>query len=208
MVLEFIIQWVVDAISYTGYLGVFLFMALESALIPIPSEVIMPFSGYLVFAGRFGFWEVVLAGALGNLVGSWVAYWAGAKGGRHIVLRFHGQRGMEHLKVAEKWFERYGDVTAFFSRLMPVVRTFISFPAGVGKMNFKRFSIYTFVGSFIWSAVLTYIGFVLGNRWEEIMGFFRQFEVAIILVLIVAAIYWFKGNNKKANKNPFHRKPR
>ncbi len=200
MVLELVIQWVVDAISYTGYFGVFFLMALESALIPIPSEVIMPFSGYLVFAGRFGFWEVVLAGALGNLVGSWIAYWAGAKGGRRIILRFHGHRGMEHLKTAEKWFERYGDITAFFSRLLPVVRTFISFPAGVGKMNFKRFSIYTFVGSFIWSALLTYIGFILGSRWEEIMGFFRQFEVAVILVLILSAIYLFRNNKKEIRR--------
>ncbi|MBI4015441.1 MAG: DedA family protein [Candidatus Aenigmarchaeota archaeon] len=181
MVLEFIVNWALESIAASGYMGVFLLMVLESALMPVPSEVVMPFAGFAAYQGKLDFWTVVLAGGLGNLIGSWIAYWAGLHGGR----RFLGKYGhyflikMDHLDLAENWFTKYGKSTAFFSRLMPVVRTFISLPAGIGKMNFTQFSFYTVTGSMIWSALLTYIGFYLGPSWESILSIFHELDIVV-----------------------------
>ncbi len=195
MVLVEIINWIVNFISATGYAGVFFLMALESANIPVPSEVIMPFAGYLVFLKKFGFIEMVLAGALGNLFGSIISYYIGLKGGRPFIDRY-GKYLFLHKKdmgLAERWFQKYGELTIFFSRVLPVVRTFISVPAGIGEMDVKKFIAYTFIGSLIWSAVLAYIGFSLGPNWNSILGFFQQFEIIIIAVgVIVAAVYFWR----------------
>ncbi len=187
------------------WLGVVIMMAIESACIPLPSEIIMPFAGdYLINGG--GDWVGILLagfyGALGCTIGSILAYWVGAKGGRPIVEKYgkYVLINKHHLHTADKWFEKHGEATAFFSRLIPVVRTFISFPAGVARMNFAKFVIYTFLGSFPWSAGLAWAGAVWSPR--EIRNALRPFDIPIILV-ILALIAWFVirtlRNRRQAN---------
>lgn len=194
--MEFLAAWITNFISQVGYQGIFLLMLLESACIPIPSEVTMPFAGFLSSTERFNFWLVVLVGAGGNLVGSWLAYFFGWWG-QDPVVRASVRRWGKYILIseadltqAEKWFNRYGDPIIFFSRILPVVRTFISLPAGIAKMNFFKFTIYTFLGSFIWSYILTKIGFTLGENWTVLEKYFRQFEFVIFGFLFVVG-FWF-----------------
>lgn len=177
-------------------------MTLESALIPIPSEVTMPFSGSLVSSGQFNFWIVVLIGASGNLFGSLLAYLLGAWGQEAVVrkvIRKWGkyvlvsEREYEH---SESWFRKHGEAIVFTSRLLPVVRTFISLPAGISKMKLKKFIVYTLVGSLLWSALLTYIGVMLGNNWSTIGGIFHKFDIFISLALIFVFIWYFRRKLK------------
>lgn len=176
-----------------GWLGVVVMMAIESAMIPLPSEVILPLAGQYLVRSPDNWSGVMLAGLFGGLgctIGSIIGYWIGSIGGRpilekygkYVLIRAH------HLNLAEEWFAKYGEATAFFSRLLPVVRTFISFPAGVARMNFVRFIIYTFLGSFIWSAALAWAGAMWQPR--AIREALRPFDIPIILV-ILALIAWF-----------------
>ncbi len=190
--LEVIVNWIVNAIDVTGYLGVFILMLLESALIPIPSEIIMPFAGYLVFTGRFGFWMTVIAGTLGNLAGSLIAYWIGVSGGRKFVSRYGRFLfiSKHDMKRSERLFKKYGDPIIFFSRLMPAVRTFISLPAGFAKMDLKKFVVYTTIGSFFWSILLCWIGVRMGASWESLMSIFRRFDIIILVIAIILFYIW------------------
>lgn len=191
-ILEFIARFIVSFISHSGYFGIMLLMAIESACIPLPSEVIMPFSGYLVFTGRFRLAWVAVAGALGCNLGSALAYYIGALGGRPLAEKY-GRLVLvsrHDLDRADRWFARYGDGTVFFSRLLPVVRTFIALPAGIARMDFVRFNLYTFLGSLPWCLVLAYAGLKLGARWTILRDYFHRFDAAIAL-LILAAIAWF-----------------
>ena len=183
---------IVSVISSTGYAGVVALMAIESACIPLPSEVIMPFSGYLVLTGRFKLLWVAIAGALGCNVGSAIAYYVGALGGRPLAERYGRYLLVSRLDLdrADRWFARYGDGTVFFARLLPVIRTFIALPAGIARMNFLRFNIYTFAGSLPWCLVLAYAGVRLGARWEILRDYFHRFD-ALIGVLLLAALVWF-----------------
>lgn len=167
-------------------------MALESACIPVPSEIIMPFSGFLVAQGHFNIWIVGFLGAVGNLIGSIVAYEVGLYGGRPFVEKYGKYFLISHrdLNLADRWFLKHGQGTVFFSRLLPVVRTFISLPAGVARMDFKKFCFYTFLGALPWSYALTYAGVVLGHNWSGIRVYFEKFEI-IIGILIVAFIVWW-----------------
>ena len=191
-----IVSWlaslIINIISSAGYLGIFFLMLLESACIPIPSEVIMPFSGYLVFTGRFMIWQVVFWGALGNLVGSALAYWVGLYGGRPLVEKYGKYILVSNrdLETADKWFLKYGQKAVFFSRLLPVVRTFISLPAGIAKMDFKKFSFYTFAGSLPWSFALAYVGLKTGENWVGIRVYFEKFDYIIATALILAILWW------------------
>ena len=183
-------DFVINTLTALGYFGIVLLMAIESACIPLPSEIIMPFSGFLVAQGKFVLWGVALAGAVGCTIGSTVAYVVGALGGRRLALRY-GKFILlsEHdMDIADRWFDRFGEVTVFFTRLMPVVRTFISLPAGIARMPFVRFLIYSFVGSLIWSAFLAYIGLQLGAHWDQLKPIFRKFDIlfAVIIVLLIA----------------------
>lgn len=175
-----------------GYWGIFVGMIIESSCIPLPSEAIMLFGGFMVAAGLLNFWAVVTAGVLGNLVGSVITYWVGASGGRSFLLKYgrYVLINTEHLEKAERWFERYGDWTVFFTRNMPVIRTFISLPAGIARMNFPRFFIYTLVGCIPWNIALTYAGFKLGENWHLIEPYFRPVSYTILAVLI-AGVIWF-----------------
>ncbi len=191
-VLTFLASFIINTISATGYFGITALMALESACIPIPSEVIMPFSGFLVSSGEFNFWWVVVWGALGNLIGSLIAYGIGAAGGRPLIERYGKYILISHhdLNLADRWFRKYGQATVFFSRLLPIVRTFISFPAGISRMNLKKFSIYTLAGSLPWSFALAYAGLALGKNWESLEMYFREFQWVIAGLIILGIIWW------------------
>lgn len=190
--LQSIAGLIIAVISSTGYAGIALLMAIESACIPLPSEVIMPFSGYLVFAGRFKLLWVAVAGAIGCNLGSAVAYYVGALGGRPLAEKY-GRFVLvsrHDLDRADHWFARYGNATIFFARLLPVVRTFIALPAGIARMNFWQFNLYTFAGSLPWCLVLAYAGLKLGARWEILRDYFHRFDTVIGIVIAAAAV-WF-----------------
>ena len=184
--------FIVNTISAWGLGGVVALMAIESANIPLPSEVIMPFSGFVASAGRFSVFEAAIAGGLGCLIGSLFSYWLGAVGGRPLIEKYGKYILISHhdLDIADRWFKKYGAEAAFFGRLLPVVRTFISFPAGIARTNIVKFSIYTFVGSVIWSYLLALIGFKLGENWEILRSYFRGADI-IILIVIIAGIAWW-----------------
>lgn len=184
--------FIIGTISLLGYGGIVLLMAIESACIPLPSEIIMPFSGYLVSTGEMNLWLVALAGAVGCVLGSLVAYFAGAWGGRPLVEKYGKYILISYhdLDLADRWFQRYGDITIFIGRLLPVIRTFIAFPAGVARMNLWRFSLYTFIGSFLWSIGLAWVGMKLGDNWNTLGVYFHRFEVAIGIVLFLG-IAWY-----------------
>ena len=201
-ILKPIIDFVISIISGLGYPGIFLLMILESALIPIPSEIIMPFSGFLVSKGTFDPISVVLAGTFGNLVGSILTYYLGIKAGRAFILKY-GKYILfkkSHLEFTEELFEKYGDKISFFCRLLPAVRTYISLPCGVGKANFVKFSIYTFLGSLIWNSMLTYVGILLGNNWKNIDKYAIYLDIVAACV-IVGFIIWFVVKVRRRNKS-------
>jgi membrane protein DedA with SNARE-associated domain len=187
------VEYVYDAI---GWPGVVVMMAIESACIPLPSEIIMPLAGWFLIEdrGRGEEWLLLAAffGALGNLIGSLTAYGVGAWGGRPLLLRFgrYVLISREEIERAEHWFARYGDRAVFISRVLPVVRTFISLPAGVARMNVWRFSILSFVGSFPWSLGLAWAGFLLGENWERIRDWMRPADIPILIVL-GALVAWY-----------------
>ncbi len=191
-IIEILAKFIIDTISSSGYLGIVILMGIESACIPLPSEIIMPFSGYLVFRGDFELFRTGLAGAFGCLVGSVPAYYLGLYGGRPLVEKYGKYVLISHrdLDLADRWFERYGDWAIFFSRLLPVVRTFISFPAGVARMNFTRFVIYTLIGSFPWCLGLAYIGMKLGENWDTLGVYFHEFDIVIGILIAMGALYY------------------
>ncbi|MEJ2441402.1 MAG: DedA family protein [Patescibacteria group bacterium] len=179
-----------------GLLAIFVLMTAESALIPIPSEVTMPFAGFLAGRGVMNFWLAILVGASGNLFGSWLAYWLGHVKGEdwvRLAIKKWGKwlliREAEFDK-AKSWFHTKGQWVAFGSRLLPVVRTFISLPAGIAKMNLPLFSALTFIGSLVWSTFLAYLGLKLGQNWQAIEPYFRKFQVIIIGLGIAAVILY------------------
>lgn len=204
-IIAFLAQQIVEFIRGSGYVGIFILMAFESANIPIPSEIIMPFSGFLVSQGNFSLIAVIIVGALGNLFGSIASYFLASfiVKNRHKVGILKVLISDEFLERANIFFERYGNISVFFSRVLPVIRTFISLPAGLGKMNFTKFCTLTFIGSLIWSAVLAFMGWILGNNWNILEPFFRKFDVVIVAAIIAAGVYWFihhfKGLPRKIN---------
>ncbi len=191
-ILEALAAFVIYVISQMGLPGIVLLMAIESACIPLPSEVIMPFSGYLVFLGKYSLWSVGLAGAFGCVVGSVPAYYLGMYGGRPLIEKYgkYILMSLHDLDMADRWFDRHGEATVFFARLLPVIRTFIAFPAGVARMEMKRFIAYTFAGSLPWCLGLAYIGMVMGEQWPTLRGYFHKFDL-LIGAVIVAGIVWY-----------------
>ncbi len=179
-----------------GWPGVVFLMGIESAAIPFPSELIMPLAGWLLIEAKGdSAWMLGMAafyGALGNLLGSWVAYYISLKGGRPL-LRKYGKYVLvtqHEVERAEEWFQKYGELAVFVSRLLPVVRTFISVPAGIARMNIWRFSFYTFVGSYPWSLGLAYGGYKLGENWEDLREVMRPFDFPIAGIIIIV-VGWF-----------------
>ena len=189
--------------------GVVVMMAIESAAIPLPSEIIMPLAGWMLVKDRgLGVPWLLLAafcGALGNLLGSLLGYYVGAWGGRPLVLRYGRYLLISHhdLDLADRWFDRYGQWTVFFSRLLPVVRTFISVPAGVARMPIWQFSAYTFAGSFPWSLGLAWAGFLLGENWEDIRNWMRPADIPIVVVaLLLIGLYVYRHVRRAWTEEP------
>ncbi len=187
-------------IATYGYLAVFLLMVLESACVPIPSEVTMLFGGALATAPvlapgqRLSLLLVGLVGTFGNLVGSWIAYGVGYAGGRPLIDRWGRYLLFRPHEIdrAHDWFERYGHETVFVGRLLPIVRTFISLPAGVARMRFWKFSLYTLLGCLPWSFALAFLGSKLGERWDEVERVVRPFSWAIAIALLLAIAWWVR----------------
>jgi len=188
---EWLSNLVIAWIDASGYWGVFLTMAVESACIPFPSEVIMPFAGFVVSEGKMALWAITLAGALGNLAGSIVAYLVGAFGGRPFLERYGKYLLVSHKKLewADSWFNRYGSKAVFFSRMLPVIRTFISLPAGIARMNFLKFVVYTLIGAVPWCLLLGYIGVLLGPQWERIKPYFHILDILVAIAVVGAVVY-------------------
>ena len=194
-ILPYLIHFVTQVIGSLGYAGIAALMGIESACVPLPSEIIMPFAGYLVYTGRFSLFWAATAGAIGCNLGSVVAYWVGAAGGRPLVVRYGRWILMSHhdLDRMTRFFEKYGTITVLLGRLLPVIRTFIAFPAGVARMPQLRFHIYTFIGSWPWCFGLAYVGMKLGEKWHTDPRFeqaFHRFHLVVELGLL-AAIIWF-----------------
>lgn len=200
-ILTFFVPWITAIISHIGYPGVALLMAIESACVPLPSEIIMPFAGYLVYTGRFSLFWVATAGAIGCNLGSAVAYWIGAYGGRPLVERYGSYILLDRrdLDRTTKFFMRFGPITVLLARMLPVVRTFIALPAGIARMPQLKFHIYTFVGSWPWCFVLAYAGMKLGNAWNtdpRLKHILHESDAAVLL-LLVAGISWFIWSHRK-----------
>jgi membrane protein DedA with SNARE-associated domain len=204
-IIEFLSGIIVATISLLGYSGIVLLMAIESACIPLPSEIIMPFSGYLVSTGQMNLWLVGLAGAVGCVLGSLVAYWGGSKGGRPLIEKYgrYVLVSRHDLDLADRWFANYGEIIVFVSRLLPAIRTFIAFPAGVARMNLKRFVIYTFAGSLPWCLGLAYVGQKLGEKWNQddtLKTWFHRFDFVIGIVGVLLAAWWIWRHIKHLRK--------
>ena len=198
-----LINFITSTISGFGYGGVFLLMVAESALIPIPSEVIMPFSGYLVSTGEFNVVYVILAGSVGNLAGSLIAYYAGSQLGREFILRYgkYVLLKKSHLELTETYFSKYGDRSIFIGRLLPAVRTYISLPAGLARMNTRKFIVYTLIGSIIWNSGLTYIGIQLGQNWKTILEYSDYIDIAVVISVIVVIVLFVRSARKSTRKS-------
>ncbi|HEV8601246.1 MAG TPA: DedA family protein [Patescibacteria group bacterium] len=201
MISHFILSlsaFITHTIDILGYLGVAILMAIESAGIPLPSEIIMPFSGFLVEQGRFTLFGLGLAGAGGSLVGSLLTYALGYFGGRRLIVKY-GRYILitEHdLLLTENFFKRFGKASSFFARVIPIIRTFISIPAGIGKVPLWPFMVYTFLGSFIWSYFLAYLGLKLGQNWQALETYFHKFDLLIGIIIALLVIFWIKRHFK------------
>lgn len=200
--IDLVVTLVINTVSAVGYLGVLILMTFESACIPIPSEIIMPFSGFLVSTGKFSLIWVTLAGASGNLIGATITYIIGYYGGRPFVLKYGKYFFIKEKEVhhAEKFFARWGDFAVFIARNLPIVRTFISLPAGVAEMNFPKFVLYSFIGSIPWCFALAYLGYLLGSNWMIIRKYGDILDIVVgigILIFIGKIVFdYFHNNNK------------
>jgi len=189
----------VDVVDAMGLPGVFLLMFAESACIPIPSEATMLFAGFNVSNGEYSLFAATAVGSLANLAGSWLAYWVGYVG-RVDILEKHGRKlhiKKSHLEWADRWFERHGDATVFFSRMLPIIRTFISLPAGVARMPFWRFSLLTFAGCVPWVLMLTFIGREAGDNWESWKDNLHYVDYAVVAAIVVGVVYLVVRNRRR-----------
>ena len=186
-----ILEFITQLISSWGYAGIFVTMTLESALIPIPSEVVIPFAGFLAYMGEMNIWLIVLVSSLANLTGSIIIYFVGMYLGRGFIERYgkYVLLNMEHLRMVENWFEKYGSLTVLFSRMLPLVRTVNALPAGIGKMNFPKFCIFTFIGSIPWNLALVLVGYKLKENWSILEKY--SLYIDILAVFIVAAVIFY-----------------
>jgi len=199
MLVEYVIEMITAAMSTGGYPILFILMALESMIAPVPSEVVMPFAGFLAAQGRFTFLGVALVSALASVFGSLVSYWVGILGGRRFILRFGKYLLLDegHLEWTEQWFRKQGEKTIFISRFIPVVRHLISIPAGIGRMDMKRFVLYTFAGAAIWNVFLAWLGVLLKERWELIHNYSTQIDIVVLGILAVLLGYFIYRHFKR-----------
>jgi membrane protein DedA with SNARE-associated domain len=205
-IVAFLVHFITSVIDAGGYAGVAALMGIESACIPLPSELIMPFAGYLVYLKHLNLFWTATAGAIGCNLGSLVAYWIGAKGGRPLVERYGRWVLMSHhdLDRMTYFFNKYGSITVLLGRLLPVVRTFIAFPAGIAKMPQGRFHLYTFVGSWPWCLALAYAGMKLGEGWNDPHSRFKEmyhrFDHVILALILVAGVWYVWTHIQRARK--------
>ena len=203
---ELIAQYATTIISNTGYPGLFIAMMLESMVFPLPSEAVMPFAGFLIHDGKFTLPLVIIASTLGSIVGSLLSYFIGKYGGKPFIDRF-GRfllLNREDLDATERFFTKYGEATIFFSRFIPVVRHLISIPAGTGRMNLIKFSIYTILGAGMWNTFLAVCGLHLRSRWESVMHYSHYIDIAVVVLLAAGLAYFVKKHlqrRKKATAN-------
>lgn len=186
-----LIDFATEVVGDLGLWGIFILMTPESALIPIPSEATMLFAGFSVSEGRYELWQAVAVGTIANVVGSWIAYALGYFG-RIDIIEKHGKKlhiKPEHIAWADRWFEKYGAATVFFSRMLPIIRTFISLPAGVAKMPFWKFTLYTALGCIPWILMLTYIGKTAGDNWEDWQEYLHYFDYLVAATIVVGGIW-------------------
>lgn len=201
-----IVNFAVDVVGELGLWGIFILMVPESALIPIPSEATMLFAGFNVAEGRYGLWEAVAVGTIANVIGSWIAYAIGYYG-RLDILEKHGKKlhiTPHHLELADRWFEKYGSVTVLVTRCMPIVRTFISLPAGVARMPFWRFTILTAIGCVPWMLMLTLIGKAAGDNWETWKDNLHYIDYAVAAGIVIGAAYLayrYMGRRRNGSAN-------
>jgi membrane protein DedA with SNARE-associated domain len=206
-IIDALVQWATHLIGAWGLPAVFFLMLLESACIPVPSEAIMPFAGFAVSEGTMTLLGITVAGVAGNVIGSWIAYWVGLYGGRpfidkygkYILLRHH------HVELAERWFAKYGAATVFFTRCLPIVRTFISLPAGIARMPFWKFTLYTLLGCIPWVFFLGWLGTRLGENWEKIRPYLHYADYAVVAALVVVVVWavwkWRRGRGSGGERD-------
>ena len=189
-IVQSVVDFVTETIGNHGVPAVFGLMTLESACIPVPSEVIQLFAGYLVSQHRMALVAAILAGTLGNVAGSWIAWGVGATGGREFIERYGRYLHVtpKRMELADRWFERYGNKVVFWSRMLPIVRTFISLPAGVARMPFGRFTLYTFLGALPWCTGLTLLGVQVGRNWQTWEARLKYFDYAVGAAIVVGAV--------------------
>jgi len=199
--------WIADFatnfIESAGYTGILVLMMLESMVAPVPSEAVMPFAGFAIYEGTLNWPGVILFSTIGSIIGSLIGYWMGAKGGRPLVEKWGKYLLLDKhdLDVTEKWFKKRGDITVFVCRFIPLVRHVISIPAGMGRMNLMRFSIYTVIGAGLWNTILTIAGYYLKDHWSEIMKYSHTIDYVIGGILIIIVLYYgykLYKNRKKA----------
>lgn len=184
---EYIVNFATSLISSLGYGGIAFLMALESMIAPVPSEAVMPFAGFLIYEKKFGWIAVTFFSTLGSITGSTLSYLMGFYGGKPFVKKFgkYFLLNLHHLEMTERFFSKYGDRTIFISRFIPVVRHLISIPAGIGRMNYIRFSIYTILGAGIWNTFLAYLGFLLKSQWWIVRKYSELIDIFVILVILI-----------------------
>jgi membrane protein DedA with SNARE-associated domain len=190
-----------ETISSFGYLGIFLLMTAESTMIPLPSELVMPFAGYLAYTGQFSFLLVIIIASLGTIAGSLLSYFIGKYGGEPFLENYGRYLlvNKKDLAWTHSWFRKKGELTIFISRFVPVVRHLISIPAGIAEMDIKKFTIYTFAGGLIWNTALAYAGYLLGKNWEMIHEYTKPISYAMAAVIIIGIIYFvYKHLHRKA----------
>ena len=194
----------VDVVDAMGLPGVFVLMLLESACIPVPSEATMLFAGFNVSNGEYSLLAATAVGSVANLVGSWIAYGVGYYG-RIDILEKHGSKlhiKKSHLEWADRWFERHGDATVFFTRMLPIIRTFISLPAGVARMPFWRFTAFTLAGCIPWVLMLTFIGKQAGDNWEKWKEHLHYIDYIVIVAIVIGAVWLFIRYRRRRGADP------
>lgn len=203
LIAEFLLDFVLQVISLLGYFGVFLLMLAESTVLPVPSELVLPFAGYLVSSGNFGLVEVLIAALFGSIVGSIISYYIGKTIGREAIIRFGKKVFLEerHLDLAHEWFEKYGEKMIFVCRFIPAVRHVISIPAGVAVMSLKKFLFYTALGAFLWNSFLVFCGMLLQKNWNEIIKYTQLLDIIIVFAVILLVLFFFYKHLKNPGKH-------
>ena len=203
IIINYIGQLAINIIQAMGYFGLVILMALESMVVPLPAELVMPFAGFLASQGKFSFLYVVIFSTLGSIIGSLISYYMGKYGGEPLVAKFgrYVFLDIHDLEKTKKWFQKRGEITIFISRFIPVVRHLISIPAGIGRMNIIKFSLYTIFGAGLWNAFLTYLGYILGENWESVRGYSEYISITVAVLLVIACVFFARRHLRNKTLN-------